>query len=60
MELQDSPKSGKSRTKVKGEVQALLEAAAVTPGYTTMRKPGFVIQIANDPGGVSACSAMVS
>jgi len=56
MELQDSPKSGKSRAKVKEEVQALLEAAADTPGYTAMRKPGFVIQIANDSGGVSACS----
>ena len=56
MELQDSPKRGKSRAKVKEEVQALMEAAADTPGYTAMRKPGFVIQIANDPGGVSACS----
>ena len=56
MELQDSPKSGKSRAKVKEEVQALLEAAADTPGYTAMRKPGFVIQITNDSGGVSACS----
>ena len=56
MESQDSPKSGNSRAKVKGEVQALLEAAADTPGYTTMFKPGFVIQIANDSGGVSAIS----
>ena len=56
MELQDSPKSGKSRDKVQEEVQALLEAAADTPGYTAMRKPGFAIQIANDLGGVSACS----
>ena len=56
MELQDSPKSGNSRAKVKEEVQALLEAATVTPGYTTMFKPGFVIQIANDSEGVSAYS----
>jgi len=50
------PKSGKSRAKVQEEVQALLEVAADTPGYTAMRKPDFVIQIANDSGGVSACS----
>ena len=56
MELQDSPKSGNSRAKVKEEVQALLKAATDTPGYTTMFKPGFVIQIANDSEGVSACS----
>ena len=56
MELQDSPKGVKTRAKVKEEVQALVEAAADTPGYTPMRKPGFVIQIANDPGGVSAHS----
>ena len=47
MELQDSPKSGKSRAKVKEEVQVLM---------VSMRKPGFVIQIANDPGGDSAHS----
>ena len=52
MELQYSPKGGKSRVKVKEEVQALVKAAADTPGYTPMHKPGFVIQIANDPGGV--------
>ena len=56
MEVQDSPKSGKSRAKIKEEVQALVEAAADIPGYTAMRKPGFVIQIANDPGGDSAYS----
>ena len=56
MELQDSPKSGNSRAKVKEEVQALLKAATDTPWYTTMFKPGFVIQIANDSEGVPACS----
>ena len=59
MELQDTPKSGNSRAKVKEEVQALLEAATDTPGYTTMPKPGLVIQIANDSEGVSACWTMV-
>ena len=55
MELQDSPKSGNARAKVKEEVQVLLEAAADTPGYTPMFKSGFVIQIANDSEGASAC-----
>jgi len=56
MELQDSPKSGNSRTKVNEEVQAILRAATISPGYTSMSKPGFVIKIANDSDGFSACS----
>ena len=39
MELQDIPKGVKTRAKVKEEVQALVEAAADTPGYTPMRSP---------------------
>ena len=56
MELQNSPKGVKSRAKITEEVQALVEAAAASPGYTPMRKHDFVIQIANDPGGVAAHS----
>ena len=45
MELLDTPKSVKSRAKVKEEVQALVEAAADTPGYTPMRKPGLSFRL---------------
>ena len=60
MELQDSTKSGNSRAKVNEEVQAILKAATVSPWYTSMSKPGFVIKIANDSDGVSAYSAPAS
>jgi len=53
MESQHSPKGVTTRAKVTEEVQALMEAAATLPGYTAMRKHDFVIQIANDPGGVA-------
>ena len=56
MESQHSPKGMTTRAKITEEVQALVEAAAVSPGYTAMRKHDFVIQIANDPGGVAAYS----
>jgi len=56
MELQDSPKRANSRVTVKEKVQAILMSATDPPGYTTMSRPGFVIKIANDSDGVSACS----
>ena len=51
----DRPKSVISRAKVKEKVQAILMAAVDPPGYTPMPRPGFVVQMANDSEGVSAC-----
>ena len=53
--LLDSPRSPRSAAKIKKKAHALLNLATVPPGHTFMPWPGFVIQIANDSEGVSAC-----
>ena len=52
----DRPRSPRSAAMIKEKAHALINQATVSPGYTAMRKPGFVIQIANDPEGDSAHS----
>ena len=55
--LLEGPRRLHWAARIKEEVNMLLKPATATTGYSTMSRPDFVFSIANDPGGVAACTA---
>jgi len=55
-EPQDMLGGSKFSSNVKEKVQALLTQLPLLPGYSSMRKPGFVYLLEGDPEGIISCT----
>jgi len=55
-EPQGSPRSPRPSSKVKENIQALIDQLAVLPRSTSMHKPDFVYLLEGDPDGLISCT----
>ena len=55
-EPQDMLGGSNFSSNVKGKVLALLNQLPILPGYSSMRKPGFVYLLEGEPEGIISCT----